>query len=217
MSRKQLVIANLGSGNLHSVQKAVEHVAPHLDVCVSNDSSRIASADYLVLPGQGALGTWMTHLAQNSATKSAILSRLKDGPVLGICVGLQALFDSGEESGGTQGLGLFRGQVRHFKHAIETSDEKHKLKIPHMGWNTVKQQPHPLWHNIVDQSYFYFVHSYYADCTQEEAIVGRCHYGLDFTAAVANKQIFACQFHPEKSADAGLQLLNNFVHWQGDE
>lgn len=214
--RKQLVIANLGTGNLHSVQKAIEYVSPHLDVCVSNDSARIASADLLVLPGQGALGTWMSHLNDNTHTKNAILTRIQDGPVLGICLGLQALFDYGEENNGTHGLGVFQGTVSHFKTPLTALNSEHKLKIPHMGWNTVRQNAHPLWHGIDDNSYFYFVHSYYVDCKQPEVIVGRCHYGIEFTAAVANEHIFACQFHPEKSAQAGLTLLKNFANWRGE-
>lgn len=224
--KENIVIANLGTGNLHSVRKALEHVSHGRAVSVTADPDEIRGAGHLVLPGQGAIGTWLAQLQSNPDLKSAIIQRLGDGPCLGICLGLQALFDFSEENDGCQGLGLLAGSVRHFSahpdpdsdqtaNALDRSDD---LKIPHMGWNQVKQyHEHPLWHGIENQARFYFVHSYFADSTNSDEIMGQCHYGRWFTAAAARGNVFATQFHPEKSHRTGLQLLTNFVNWNGDQ
>ena len=232
MSR--IVIVDLGTGNLRSVSKAVEHVGGG-GVCVSAEPAVIAAAEHLILPGQGALGAWIARLNANAELRSAVLGRLRQGPVLGICLGLEALYTHSEENGGLPGLGLFKGTVRHFAGGVSRGggggndgggDHDHRnpnrnnnaapLKIPHMGWNRVRQsRDHPLWHGIDDRQRFYFVHSYFVDSAQGTEVVGECDYGVTFTAAAARDNLFATQFHPEKSQRAGLQLLHNFVNWNG--
>ena len=208
-----IFIVDLGTGNLRSVSKAVEHVAPRRKVEIGHDPERIRAAERLVLPGQGAIGTWMAQLA-DPALREAVLEALSSRPVLGICLGLQALYHHSEENGGTPGLDLLPGRVRRFPADLAENGER--LKIPHMGWNTVRQTlPHPLWKGIPDGERFYFVHSYFADSSDPAVVAGECTYGLIFTAAAAKENLFAVQFHPEKSQHAGLQLLENFVRWDG--
>jgi len=224
-----IVIVDLGTGNLRSVSKAVQHVAAKSQVSISSDPVAIAGAGHLILPGQGAIGTWINQLNANPGLHSAVLSRLQQGPVLGICLGLQALYTRSEENGGTPGLNLLSGTVRHFtsgcqqplgsrqllKHG-QLNGYHGNLKIPHMGWNQVRQtRTHPLWHGIEDLQRFYFVHSYFVDSEDNAQVVGECEYGNIFTAAAARDNLFATQFHPEKSQQAGLQLLKNFVNWNG--
>lgn len=205
----KIVIADLGTGNLRSVSKAVEYVAPDSEVRVSSDPASILNAGHLILPGQGAIGTWFEHLQRSPALRGAIESRLNEGPVLGICLGLQSLYDYSEENGGVDGLGLVEGSVKRFSNEFNR-------KVPHMGWNQVRQkQDHPLWQNIPDDERFYFVHSYYADTKNDQEVMAETEYGLKFTAAAARGNIFATQFHPEKSQHAGLQLINNFLNWNG--
>ena len=230
----QIVVVDLGTGNLRSVSKALAFVSSHADVSVTAKPDAIVSADYLVLPGQGALGTWFNRLNDNTILETAVKTRLNDGPVLGICLGLQALYNHSEEQGGTPGLGLLAGCVKHFashphhqpsqpllqsNDNMRTGNIKHgteKLKIPHMGWNQVNQcADHPLWHGIDNNERFYFVHSYYVESEIESQVMGKCQYGNLFTAAAGLGNIFATQFHPEKSQHAGLQLLRNFVNWNG--
>ncbi len=211
-----IVIVDLGAGNLRSVSKALAHVCTAAQVRVSADPAVIAAADHLVLPGQGALGVWVNRLNANAELHEAVTARLRRGPVLGICLGLQALYGRSEENGGTPGLGLFAGTVRHFAGARPTSSSSGARKIPHMGWNRVRRvRDHPLWHGIDDHQRFYFVHSYFVDSEQGDEVVGTCEYGNTFTAAAARDNLFATQFHPEKSQQAGLQLLRNFVNWNG--
>jgi len=215
-----IVIANLGTGNLRSVSKAVEFVNGHA-ATVTADPKVIENADHLILPGQGAIGTWINQLNLDPVLKKAVESRVAHGPVLGICLGLQALFDHSDESGGINGLGILPGTVRHFANGHREAGKGsvegvHKFKIPHMGWNQVYQVgEHPLWQDIPDGERFYFVHSYFVEAANNVDEVGQCIYGNVFTAAAARKNIFATQFHPEKSQRAGLQLIKNFINWNG--
>jgi glutamine amidotransferase len=192
-------------GNLRSVSKAIEHVAPQAQVLVTADPEMILSSDKVVVPGQGAMPDCMRQLAESGA-REAVIEAARDKPFLGICIGLQMLFERGEE-GDTPGLGLLAGDVPRF--ALEG------LKIPHMGWNEVAQaRPHALWERIADGSRFYFVHSYYPAPRDPALTAGTAVYGKPFTCAIARDNIFAVQFHPEKSQSAGLQLLSNFVNWR---
>ena len=191
-------------GNLRSVAKALEHVAPGAEVLATADPAAIRSAERVVVPGQGAMPDCMRQLAASGA-REAVIEAAGAKPFLGICIGLQMLFERGEE-GDTRGLGLLPGNVPRFR----VSD----LKIPHMGWNEVLQRRrHALWAGIADRSRFYFVHSYFPAPRDEGLTAATCVYGMPFTCAVARDNIFAVQFHPEKSQSAGLQLLSNFVHW----
>lgn len=192
-------------GNLRSVAKALEHVAPGAEVLATADPAAIRSAERVVVPGQGAMPDCMRQLAASGAREAVIEAALAK-PFLGICIGLQMLFERGEE-GDTRGLGLLPGNVPRFR----VSD----LKIPHMGWNEVLQRRrHALWAGIADRSRFYFVHSYFPAPRDEGLTAATCVYGMPFTCAVARDNIFAVQFHPEKSQSAGLQLLSNFVRWR---
>ncbi len=192
-------------GNIRSVSKALEYVAPRDEVRVTADPKAIRAADRVVVPGQGAMPDCMRQLAASGA-RDAVIEAAGSKPFLGICIGLQMLFERGEE-GDTAGLGLLQGNVPRFKAA--------GLKIPHMGWNEVLQErPHALWNGIADRSRFYFVHSYYPEPADRSMTAGTCDYGISFTCAVARDNIFAVQFHPEKSQNSGLQLLSNFVQWR---
>jgi len=218
---RSIVIADLGTGNLRSVSKATEAVTNVSRVDITSSPEMIGNAEYLILPGQGAIGTWMDQLKSNHGLEQAVRARLNDGPVLGICLGLQVLLEYSEENEGTKGIGLLQGNVRHFsQHPVHINSIKSKrvvrYKVPHMGWNNVKQiQSHPLWYGITDNERFYFVHSYYVESTHQQEVIGQCEYGNYFTAAAANRNLFATQFHPEKSQHAGLQLIKNFVNWNG--
>ena len=214
----KIVIVDLGAGNLGSVSKAVTFVSPGHDVRITASPEEIASADYLILPGQGAIGAWIRQINRDPVLERALRRRLGEGPALGICLGLQALYGSSEENRGTRGLDILKGRVRHFsshgQHQAGVSAER--LKIPHMGWNTVSiVNDHPLWQGIDDGERFYFVHSYYVESDDREQVAGECRYGHRFTAAAAHENLFATQFHPEKSQRAGLQLLKNFLRWNG--
>ncbi len=192
-------------GNLRSVSKALEHVAPGAEVLATADPAAIRSAERVVVPGQGAMPDCMRQLAASGA-REAVIEAAGAKPFLGICIGLQMLFERGEE-GDTRGLGLLAGNVPRFRVS--------GLKIPHMGWNEVLQQRrHALWAGIADRSRFYFVHSYFPAPRDEGVTAATCVYGMPFTCAVARDNIFAVQFHPEKSQSAGLQLLSNFVRWR---
>ncbi len=204
-----VAVVDYGMGNLRSVAKALEHVAPAARVLVTSDSAALMAADRVVVPGQGAMPDCMRELTARGL-RDAVIRVAAEKPFLGICIGLQMLFEHSEE-GDVPGLGIFPGQVRRFP-AEETVAKG--LKVPHMGWNEVSQaEPHPLWADISDSARFYFVHSYYVEPAEPSAIAGSTHYGIPFTSAVARANIFAVQFHPEKSAQAGLQLLGNFMRW----
>lgn len=225
----QIAIIDLGIGNLRSVEQALVTVAPNADIVITADAKAIDSAEKIVLPGQGAIGTWFSALAERQL-KPVLQRALKEKPLLGICVGMQALFECSEEDGGIDGLGLFSGSVRHFRNFHtgastdpETLDHEkfpsNGLKIPQMGWNQVEQRhDHPLWVGIDNQAYFYFVHSYCANLDRvadDDVIKGETDFGHKFISAIGRKNIFAVQFHPEKSHTDGLQLLNNFTQWNG--
>lgn len=205
-----IVIVDYGMGNLRSVANALRHVAGEHTVTICDSAAAIAVADRIVLPGQGAMRDCMATL-NASGLREAVLAAARAKPLLGICVGEQMLFELSEE-GGTPGLGLLRGTVRRFAGA--PFEGATRLKVPQIGWNQVlPTQPHPLWHNIPEGAYFYFVHSFYVDPAEPTVTAAQTDYGLRFTSAVARDNIFATQFHPEKSADAGLQLFRNFIAW----
>jgi imidazole glycerol-phosphate synthase subunit HisH len=208
----KIAVIDYGMGNLRSVSKAVEHVAGGVEVVVTSDPAVVASADRVVFPGQGAMPDCMKELAARGL-RDAVVGAARDKPFLGICIGQQMLFDWSEE-GGVPGLGVFEGKVVRFPEAQMQAADGTRLKVPHMGWNEVRQvRPHPLWAGIADGERFYFVHSYYVAPVDAALVTGECIYGLPFTAAVARDNIFALQCHPEKSAAAGLRLLENFVRW----
>lgn len=206
MSKQSIAIVNYGMGNVRSVQKAIEHIAPNDHVFLTNEARLINNADRIVFPGQGAMGACMQALRRHGLV-DVVRACALDKPFLGICLGLQLLFDHSEENDGTEGLSVIPGNVVKF--------QTNGLKIPHMGWNMVKQvSDHPLWHNIEDNSRFYSVHSYYVKESDPSVASGLTSYGVDFTCAIAKDNMFAVQFHPEKSQHDGLQLLTNFVSWQ---
>ncbi len=207
-----VVVVDYGMGNLRSVAKAIEHVAPQAVVRVSSDAAEIAVADRVVVPGQGAMPDCMRELSARGL-RDAIIRAAAEKPFLGICVGLQMLFGHAEE-GDVMGLEILPGRVPRFPQEAMVAPDGTRLKVPHMGWNQVQQaEGHPLWDGIDDGARFYFVHSYYVEPESPEVIAGSTHYGIPFTSAVARANIFAVQFHPEKSAQAGLRLLGNFMRW----
>ena len=211
-----VAVIDYGMGNLRSVVKAIEHVAPRARVRLTSDAAEVASAERVVFPGQGAIGGCMAAL-DTSHLRAAVLQAVKTKPFLGICLGLQALYDFSEEGGGVKGLGVLPGRVPRFPAAMREAVTGQVLKVPHMGWNQVEQaKAHPLWKGIPSGSRFYFVHSYYAEASERADVAGVTEYGLRFTSAAARANIFAVQFHPEKSAQAGLQLLENFMSWDGN-
>jgi len=206
-----IAIADFGMGNLRSVQQALARVAPDVPTCITADPALIDAADRIVLPGQGAMPDCMRSL-QSSGLEPALRRAAATRPVLAVCIGEQMLFERSEE-GGCAGLGLLPGRVVRFPASRDEAGRQRK--VPHMGWNRVRQaRPHPLWAGIADESYFYFVHSYYVEAGRPEAVCGQTDYGGFFTCAVAQDNIFAVQFHPEKSAAAGLRIYANFVSWQ---
>lgn len=208
-----VAIIDYGMGNLHSARKAVEHVAPDATVLVTDNADRIREADRVILPGVGAIRDCMAEI-RRLGVDALVREVSADRPFLGICVGMQAIMSRSEENGGVDCINLFDSQVRFFGENLVENGER--LKVPHMGWNQVWQtQDHPLWHGIDDGDRFYFVHSYYVESAGNDDIAGRTYYGVDLAAAVARDNIFAAQFHPEKSARAGLQLLKNFTNWSG--
>lgn len=214
MSKTTVAVIDYGMGNLHSAAKALEKVAPDAKVIVTPDAKTILSADRVVFPGVGAIRDCMgeiLRLGLDDVVREAAQSK----PLLGICVGMQSLMTRSEENGGVNCLNLFAGQVKFF--GADLHDQRgEKLKVPHMGWNQVQQtRPHPLWNGIADNARFYFVHSYYITLDDNNLMTGRCEYGVPFTAALGRENVFAVQFHPEKSQSAGLKLLQNFMEWDG--
>ncbi len=207
-----IAVIDYGMGNLRSVYQALAHVAGDTPVVVTSDPAQVAAAERVVFPGQGAMPDCMAEL-EARGLRPAVLQAARDKPFLGICIGLQMLFEHSEE-GDVPGLGVFAGQVRRFPEARMVAADGSRLKVPHMGWNQVWQKPHPLWAGIEDGARFYFVHSYCVHPEDHALVTGSCEYGVPFTCAVGRANIFAVQFHPEKSARDGLQLLKNFVSWQ---
>jgi len=212
---QQIAVIDYGMGNLRSVVKALEHVAgKHHQIVLTSNPDIVIKADRVVFPGQGAARDCMRAI-DDYGLRDTILEAAGTRPFLGICMGMQVLIEHSEENQGTRCLGYFPGVVRYFGDNRHDKDNN-RLKVPHMGWNRLRQyREHPLWQGISDNSRFYFVHSYYLKTDDLDLIVGQCDYGFEFTAAIARDNVFALQCHPEKSADAGLQLLTNFVNWDG--
>ena len=219
MTRRMVAVVDYGSGNLRSVSQAVMHVAQAEDVEVRVTSSAhdVFAAERVVLPGQGHMADCMSELAQ-SGLLDAVLHAAANKPLFGVCVGMQMLLDRSEE-GPCAGLGLIPGEVVRFQLQGRLQSDGSRFKVPQMGWNRVyhalgRGPSHPIWVGVPDGSYFYFVHSYHARPAQVVHSVGETDYGHRFSAAIARDNIFAAQFHPEKSADQGLQLYRNFLNWQ---
>ena len=209
-----IVVIDYGMGNLRSVAKALAHVAPDREVVVSSDAATIRAAGRGVLPGQSAMPDCMRQL-NASGLADTVRAVLADRPFLGICLGLQMLFDRSEE-GPTDGLGVVPGRVVRFRDERMVTPAGERLKVPHMGWSPVRQaRAHPLWRGIADGARFYFAHSYHPVPDDPAVTAGTADYPAPFTCAIARDNIFATQFHPEKSQRAGLALLANFVSWDG--
>ncbi len=218
MKTKTVAVVDYGSGNLRSVSQAVAHVAKGsgYDVIVTTDAKEVFDADRVVLPGQGHMADCMRELAR-SGLKDAVLHATANKPLFGVCVGMQMLLDRSEE-GPTEGLGLISGQVQRFQLDSRLQEDGSRYKVPQMGWNRVfhrlgDRAPHPIWTNIEDGAYYYFVHSFYVQTSSPLHVAGETDYGGRFAAAIARDNIFATQFHPEKSADQGLALYRNFLSW----
>ena len=216
-------MVDYGSGNLRSVSQAVQHVARDsgYDVVVTSRPQEVMAAERVVLPGQGAMHDCMRALAE-SGLQNAVLHAAALKPLFGVCVGMQMLLDRSHEGllgASTPGLGLIAGEVVRFDLAGQTQPDGSRYKVPQMGWNQVFQthqtgENHPVWTGVPDGAYFYFVHSFYARPSDTRHVAGEADYGGRFAAAIARDNIFATQFHPEKSADHGLALYRNFLHWQ---
>ncbi len=207
-----IAIVDYGMGNLRSVHKALEHVAPTASITVTSDPDIVQKAKRVVVPGQGAMRNCM-HELEIRGLRQAVMEAATHKPFLGICLGLQMLFEESEE-GQTKSLNILPGKVVHFPAAAMITADGQKLKVPHMGWNQVYQAiEHPLWEGIATDARFYFVHSYYVETTDPASIAASSNYPFPFTCAVAKDNIFAVQFHPEKSQLAGLTLLSNFANW----
>ena len=211
-----VAVIDYGMGNLHSVSKALEKVGEGVDIKVTADAETILSADRVVLPGVGAMRDCMGEINRLGLDK-VIKEFIESGkPLLGVCVGMQALLESSEENGGVECLGILPGKVENFADVLNEIKTPEKLKIPHMGWNQVHQETeHPMWKNIAQDARFYFVHSYYAQPGNPDLIAASTSYGITFTSAVTKDNVFAVQFHPEKSQHAGLALYANFLQWDG--
>ncbi|MFK7976237.1 MAG: imidazole glycerol phosphate synthase subunit HisH [Halioglobus sp.] len=210
-----VAVIDYGMGNLHSAASALEHVGAE-EVVVTNDADVIRKADRVVFPGVGAIRDCMSEIRRLHCDK-LLTQALNEQhvPVLAICVGLQALMTSSEENDGVDCLNIIEGDVRYFGNPL-TDEQGERLKVPHMGWNKVNQtMAHPLWQGIDNGERFYFVHSYYVHAKERSLVAGSLEYGVTADAALARDNLFAVQFHPEKSADAGLRLLKNFLEWNG--
>jgi imidazole glycerol-phosphate synthase subunit HisH len=218
MARKVAVV-DYGMGNLRSVSQAVAHAArgSTFEVVVTSRPEEVLAAERVVLPGQGAMRDCMREL-EDSGLKDAVLDAAKHKPLMGVCVGMQMLLDHSEEQD-TPGLGLIPGRVLRFRLDGQRQADGSRYKVPQMGWNRVFQQAHdgvahPVWQGVPDAAYFYFVHSYHVHPSDARDTAGRTEYGASFTSAIARDNIFATQFHPEKSAENGLALYRNFLAWK---
>jgi glutamine amidotransferase len=212
---RTVAVVDYGMGNLRSVSQAVLHVArgSGIEVIVTSDPDAVLAAERVVLPGQGAMPDCMREL-RDSGLQDAVLHAAANKPLFGVCVGMQMLLERSEE-GPTDGLGLIPGEVVRFRLEGGHQPDGSRYKVPQMGWNRVHQtRAHPIWHEVPEGAWFYFVHSFYADPAVSEHTAGQTDYGAVFTCAVARDNIFATQFHPEKSADHGLALYRNFLHWK---
>ncbi len=214
IGKQTVAVIDYGMGNLHSVASALSHVAPEQNVIVTSDPAVVAAADRVVFPGVGAIRDCMAEINRLGFDKLLREQIATGKPVLGICVGMQALMDSSEENGGVDCIGILPGKVRFFGENHRDAAGNH-LKVPHMGWNQVHHNDHPLWVGIEQDSRFYFVHSFYILADDASQVAATCDYGVKFHAALAKDNLFAVQFHPEKSHTAGLQLLKNFLQWDG--
>lgn len=213
MQKVDIAVVDYGMGNLRSVSQAVAHVAQGKKVVITSDAEAIINAERIVFPGQGAMPDCMREL-EARGLRGAIIEAAQKKPFFGICIGMQLLFDHSEE-GDTPGLGLLKGNVKRFEPAKMVDANGEKLKVPHMGWNQVYQtKSHILWQGVAEATRFYHVHSYYAAPQNDAVSAGETEYPNRFTSAVAFENIFATQFHVEKSAQAGLQLLANFINWK---
>ena len=209
-----VAIIDYGMGNLHSVASAFSHVAPESDVTITADPEVISNADRVLFPGVGAIRDCMAEIRRLGFDDLVPEVIASGKPVLAICVGMQALMAHSEENGGVECLDILPGKVNYFGEHLR-DEHDHKLKVPHMGWNQVTQAiDHPLWQGIEGNSRFYFVHSYFVCADNDEHIAGYCDYSQRFVAALSHNNVFATQFHPEKSDTAGLQLLRNFMNWK---
>jgi len=215
-----VAVIDYGMGNLHSVASALNHVAPEQTVVVTSDPAVVAAADRAIFPGVGAIRDCMGEINRLGFDKLLREQIATGKPVLAICVGMQALMDHSEENNGVDCIGIIPGEVRFFgEHYLDA--DGNRLKVPHMGWNQVTQtvdlqgRHHPLWKDIPQNSRFYFVHSFYVLAEDARLVAATCDYSLQFNAALARDNLFAVQFHPEKSHTAGLQLLKNFLQWDG--
>jgi glutamine amidotransferase len=208
-----VAVIDYGMGNLHSIEKALQFASPRVDVQIVSEISAIKQADRVVFPGVGAIRDCM-HALDKAGLTEVIKEVAKTKPFLGICLGMQALLSDSEENNGTACLNVFNGHVEHFP-ADMVDISGNRLKIPHMGWNQVYQNPHPLWQDIPLNSRFYFVHSYFVNPEKKSDVIATTEYPVAFASALARDNIFAVQFHPEKSQTVGLQLLKNFLSWDG--
>ena len=214
-----VAVVDYGMGNLRSVAQAVMHATQdtHVNAVITHDPAQVRAAHRVVLPGQGAMADCMRELRESGLLES-VLEAAATKPLFGVCVGMQMLLDhsaEGHTAAGTPGLGLIAGEVLKFDCAGQTAPDGSRFKVPQMGWNRVHQsRPHPVWGDVADGEWFYFVHSFYARPLDAGHSVGETEYGARFTSAVARDNIFATQFHPEKSADQGLALYRNFLHWE---
>ncbi len=210
---KSVAIIDYGMGNLHSVAKAVQHANDRVNVVVTSDASQLRKADRIIFPGVGALNGCITALVERDLV-DVIRECVVNKPFLGICLGMHALLDFSEENEGIDGLGIIPGRVKHFANNPATSANE-RIKIPHMGWNQVQQTTtHVLWRGIPQDSRFYFVHSYFV-APELEYVRSETYHGAMFASAIGKDNIFATQFHPEKSQRLGIQLLANFLKWDG--
>jgi glutamine amidotransferase len=209
-----VAVIDYGMGNLHSIAKALQHADADVSVQITAEAKDILAADRVVFPGVGAIRDCMLAL-KASGLAETIKQVSVNKPLLGICLGMQAMLSDSDEGGKTECLNLFAGHVRRFADDLTDADGN-RLKVPHMGWNQVIQNPHPLWMNIPQNSRFYFVHSYFAAPEHSDDSIATSAYPHPFTCALAKENIFAVQFHPEKSQTVGLQLLKNFLQWDGE-